>query len=107
MTQQRSWPAFGLPSKRFRTVLPRAGYRRTLIAAVAAAAVCTLAAGCDDRRDGVEARSETATAMLPGTRGSLAPQASERAQRFDMGDDGAPEHAASDALLPPVMHTAD
>ena len=106
MTQRRLRPAFGLPSKRFPTVLPLAGYRRALIAAVAAGALSTLAAGCDDRHDDVKAQSETTTATLPGTRASVAPQAGTHAQQFDMGD-GAPEHAASDALLPPVMHTAD
>ncbi|MGG1947492.1 hypothetical protein AB1286_22325 [Trinickia sp. NRRL B-1857] len=106
MTQRRSWTAFGLPSKRFPIVSPLARYRRVLIAAMAAGAVCALASGCDGGHDDVEARSETTTAMLPGTRAALAPQASARAQQFDTGD-GTPEHAASDALLPPVMHTAD
>lgn len=44
--------------------------------------------------------------MLPGTRAAAAPATSAGAQRFDTSD-GTQPHAASDALLPPVMHTAD
>ncbi|WP_162878296.1 hypothetical protein [Trinickia diaoshuihuensis] len=67
-----------------------------------------MAAGCDGRHDDLDARSSAAgaAAMLPGTRDSVAPQAGNRAQGFDM-QEGASARGASDALLPPVMHTAD
>ena len=79
-----------------------------LLMVVAAGTACVLAAGCDGGHDALDAKAPAtdATPMLPGTRGIVAPAASGRAQRFDAAD-GAPTHAASDALLPPVMHTAD
>ena len=87
---------------------PLAWRGRVLLAAVAAGTACVLAAGCDGGHDALDAKAPAAdpTPMLPGTRDVAAPPASGRAQRFDTAD-GAPTHAASDALLPPVMHTAD
>ena len=80
----------------------------TALLAMAAGMTCVLAAGCDGGHDDVDARAHAAqaTPMLPGTRDTAASAASVGAQRFDTSGE-AQTHAASDALLPPVMHTAD
>lgn len=95
-------------SKRLSRGSPLALRGRMLLAAVAAGTACVLAAGCDGGHDALDAKAPAADTapMLPGTRDVAAPAASGHAQRFDTAD-GAPTHAASDALLPPVMHTAD
>lgn len=87
---------------------PLAPQGRLLLAAMTAAMACVLAAGCDGGHDDRDARAPAAdaTPMLPGTRAAAAPATSAGAQRFDTSD-GTQPHAASDALLPPVMHTAD
>jgi hypothetical protein len=87
---------------------PLAAWGRTMRAAMAAGIVCALAAGCDGGHDDADARLHAAdtTPMLPGTRGAATQAARVGAQRFDTSD-GTHAHAASDALLPPVMHTAD
>lgn len=79
-----------------------------LLVAVGAGVACALAAGCDGGHDDLDAKAHAAdaTPMLPGTRDVAAPTASADAQRFGTAD-GTQTHAASDALLPPVMHTAD
>ncbi len=81
---------------------------RRLLVAMTAAIACAVAAGCDGGHQDGDARAHAGDAapMLPGTRGAAAAVASAGAQRFDDAD-GAQAHAASDALLPPVMHTAD
>ncbi|MGN6649390.1 MAG: hypothetical protein ACTHL0_04980 [Trinickia sp.] len=110
MIERRSRVGHSPHSKRLSVGAPLAtrGYR--VLAAVAVAMACALATGCDgahDAHDDLDTHAQAdATSMLPGTRDAAAPAASARAQRFDTSD-GTPTHAASDALLPPVMHTAD
>lgn len=91
-----------------RGLLPLLKYGRVILLAMAAGMTCVLAAGCDRSHEDVDAPAHAAdaTPMLPGTRAAAASAPSIGAQRFDTSD-GTQTRAASDALLPPVMHTAD
>ena len=108
MIERRSRVAYAPWSKRSLRGASLATRVRMLCLAVAAAMACAFASGCDGSYDDLDARAHAAddTPMLPGTRAVAALAANAGAQRFDTAD-GTPPRAASDALLPPVMHTAD
>ncbi len=107
MIERRSWMAPAPASKRLLRASSCAAHSRMLVK-VAIAAACALATACDGGHDDPNARSSAADAipMLPGTRNVASAPLGSGAQRFDAAD-GAQQHPASDALLPPVMHTAD
>lgn len=109
MIERRSRVGHPPRSKRLlRGLPPFVASGRMMLLAMAAGMTCVLAAGCDGSHDDLDARvhAADATPMLPGTRDAAASAPSIGAQRFDTSD-GSQTHAASDALLPPVMHTAD